>query len=166
MTETGWPMVFKIQCMPCGRLALIQLLDAKVPYNVTRMNGTRFGTAENTLLSLRSKRLEKSMYKRINAAWSSIHGFIYLCAMIGCLQTVTGVAKHRNVSFFVVTTIRMIYLPLGELLVDGHELDLGVLINVLPGVRVVATVPDNLRTSSKAGQVPTGQTTGYRFFLV
>lgn len=106
------------------------------------------------------------MYKRINAAWSSIHGFIYLCAMIECLQTVTGVAKNRNVSFFVVTTMRMmIYLPLGELLVDGHELDLGVLVNVLPRVRVVATVPDDLRATSKAGQVPTGQTTGYKVLL-
>lgn len=124
------------------------------------------GTAETHCYHRDRKRLAKSMYKRINAAWSSIHGFIYLCVMIECLQTVTGVAKHRNVSFFVVTTIRMIYLPLGELLVDGHELDLGVLVNVLPRVRVVATVPDNLRTSSKAGQVPTGQTTGCRFFLV
>lgn len=43
MTGTGWSMVFKIQCMPCGRLALIQSLDVKVPYNVTTMNGTRFG---------------------------------------------------------------------------------------------------------------------------
>ncbi len=39
-------------------------------------------------------------------------------------------------------------LRLGELLVDGHELDLSVLVNVLPRVRVVGTIPDDLRTTA------------------
>jgi hypothetical protein len=44
------------------------------------------------------------------------------------------------------------------LVVDGEELDLLVLLDVLPRVRVVLLVPDNLGSTRQAGEVP-GRTT-------
>lgn len=65
-------------------------------------------------------------------------------------------------------------------MVDSQELDLGILVNVLPRIRVASTIPDDFRTTirlymnkndiihthtlcylpSKTGKVPTSQGTG------
>ena len=45
---------------------------------------------------------------------------------------------------------------LGETLavLDGHKLELGLLVNVQPGVGVVAAIPGDIGTTGKAGNVP------------
>lgn len=45
---------------------------------------------------------------------------------------------------------------LGETLVvlDGHQLELGLLVNVQPGVGVVLAVPGDIGTTGQAGNVP------------
>lgn len=45
---------------------------------------------------------------------------------------------------------------LGEALalLDGHQLELGLLVNVQPGVRVAPAVPGHIGTTSKASKVP------------
>lgn len=39
-------------------------------------------------------------------------------------------------------------------MIDGHKLELSVLVNVLPRVWVVVTIPDDFRATSQAGEVP------------
>ena len=45
---------------------------------------------------------------------------------------------------------------LGEVLalLDGHQLELGLLVNVQPGVGVVLAVPGDIGTTGKTGNVP------------
>jgi hypothetical protein len=56
---------------------------------------------------------------------------------LASLQTVTGVGLGKAL-----------------VLLDGHELKLGLLVNVQPRVGVVAAIPGDIGTTSKAGNVP------------
>jgi hypothetical protein len=53
------------------------------------------------------------------------------------LQTVAGVGLGEALS-----------------LLDGHQLELGFLVNVQPRVGVVLAVPGDIRTTSQAGNIP------------
>ena len=59
----------------------------------------------------------------------------------GCLKAVAGVGLGEALAFL-----------------DGHQLELGLLVDVEPGVRVIPTVPYDIRSTGKAGDVP-GTTT-------